>query len=221
MVQMQKAAKSRTLTWILLASIVAGIGVMRWQSSDAADIINNTQNRLGIALTSQQAAAEICDNIDLVGGVTAGTATASKAVVLNTNKGVTQFYVQGVAGTKTLSGIPITIRFAVDAAETLTWTVPTGYDLIVTNAIGFKSKGAGDNAADQWDLKHNDGSAANIFDTAELTGVNDGAFVQFTGLADTEEEIEAGETLDLVAGEDNDPGCDGYVIVTGILKIAD
>jgi len=69
------------------------------------------------------------------------------------------------AGTKTLAGGPVTIVFLPTTGETLSWTVPTGYDLLVLDAIGWKTAAAGDHADDQWDLKNDDGSAANIFDT--------------------------------------------------------
>jgi hypothetical protein len=126
-----------------------------------------------------------------------------------------------LVGTKVVSGIPVTIVFRPDAAATLTWTVPTGYDLIVTDAIGWKTAGAGAHADDEWSLQHNDGSAANIFDKEELNTIADKARILFDNLDDAENELEATETLDLVANENAANGCDGIIVVSGYLKTAD
>lgn len=132
-----------------------------------------------------------------------------------------ELYDAVLAGTKVVSGIPVTIVFRPDAAATLTWTVPTGYDLIVTDAIAWKTAGAGAHADDEWSLQHNDGSAANIFDKEELNTIADKARILFDNLDDSENELEAGETLDLVALENAANGCDGIIIVSGYLKTAD
>jgi hypothetical protein len=50
-----------------------------------AAITTSAQRKLARALGDQPAAAEFCDNIDLVGDVTAGTAAAGKALVLNSS----------------------------------------------------------------------------------------------------------------------------------------
>jgi hypothetical protein len=74
-------------TIFLLVVLVTATALLAWQlmPAPAADITTGTQNKLGVALTSQTAAAEICDNIDLIGGVTAGTGLASHAVILDSN----------------------------------------------------------------------------------------------------------------------------------------
>ncbi len=125
------------------------------------------------------------------------------------------------AGTKVVFGTPITIVFRPDAAATLTYTVPAGFDLVVTDCTAWKTAGAGANAADQWDLQNNDGTAANIFDTEELNSIGDKARIDFDNLDDAENEIEAADTLDLVAGENAANGTDGIITVSGYLKTAD
>ncbi len=125
------------------------------------------------------------------------------------------------AGTKVVWGTPVSIVFSPDAAATLTYTVPTGYDLVVHAAWGYKAAGNGAHDDDDIDLQHNDGTAANIFDCEELNGVNDGVYFEFSGLVDTENEIEAGETLDCVSSENAGNGCDCHIIVIGTLKTAD
>ncbi|MFO8012121.1 MAG: hypothetical protein R6X20_02330 [Phycisphaerae bacterium] len=126
-------------------------------------------------------------------------------------------------GTKTRYGTPITIVFEPTTGETLTWTVPTGYDLLVLDAVGWKTAAAAA-GGDAWDLQNNDGSAANIFDQEAIGGATlaDKAMAQFDNLDDAEREVEAGDTLDLVATEDaDDDGADGIIHVTGLLKTAD
>jgi hypothetical protein len=126
-------------------------------------------------------------------------------------------------GTKTRTGTAITIMFLPTTGETLTYTVPTGYDLLVLNAVGWKTAAAAA-GGDAWDLKNNDGSAANIFDQEAIgtATLGDKAMAQFDNLDDAEYEVEAGDTLDLVATEDTDDnGADGIIYVTGILKTAD
>ena len=131
-------------------------------------------------------------------------------------------YDAATSGTKTLVGTPITIVFSPTTGETLTWTVPDGYDLVVLNAVGWKTAAGGSDAADQWALQNNDGSAANIFDVEELAGVSDKAMCQFDNLDDAENEVESGDVLQLVAGEaSDDDGADGIIYVYGILKEAD
>jgi len=227
----------RTLCVLLTLTLFVMITWVCTRSGDAA-ISADSKNKLGVALTSQTAATEICDRIDIIenltqtevdvlDGVTAGTGAASKAVVLDSSGNLAwpasgSLRIAAVAGTGTLAGIPVTIIFEPDTGETLSYTVPTGYDLRVLNCIGWKTAAAGDHADDQWDLQNNDGSAANIFDTEELNAIADKEMVQFDNLDDAEDEVEAGDTLDLVAGEDaDDDGADGIVIVTGILKTAD
>jgi hypothetical protein len=122
-------------------------------------------------------------------------------------------------GTKVVFGTPITIEFRPTAAETLTYTVPAGYDLIVTDAYGWKIAASGSGANDDINLQHNDGSAANIFDTEELDAVGDKARFAFDNLDDAENEIEATETLDCVTQEASSVDC--IVIVNGYLKTAD
>ena len=102
----------------------------------------------------------------------------------------------------------------------MTYTVPTGYDLRVLNCIGWKIAAAAA-AGDTWDLKNNDGSAANIFDQEDIgtATLADKAMAQFDNLDDAEDEVEAGNTLDLVAAEAT--STDGIIYVTGILKTAD
>lgn len=123
------------------------------------------------------------------------------------------------AGTKMISATPVLIEFRPTAAETLTYTVPTGFDLIVTDAFGYKIAANGSHGDDDINLQHNDGSAADIFTEEELNGVNDGVRFQFDGLIDTENEIEAGETLDCVANEGGSVDC--IITVLGYLKVAD
>jgi len=123
------------------------------------------------------------------------------------------------AGTKVVAGVPVLIEFRPTAAETLTYTVPTGYDLIVTDAHGWKIAAAGSGANDDINLQHNDGSAANIFDAEELDSVGDKARFVFDNLDDAENELEAGETLDCVTQEASSVDC--IIVVTGYLKTAD
>ena len=133
-----------------------------------------------------------------------------------------QIYNAYEVGTKVVSGTPVTIMFSPDEAATLTYTVPTGYDLVILNAVGFKAAGNGAHANDQIDLKNSVGPTS-IFATEELNGVNDGIFFQFEGLVDTAaaREIEAGNDLQCITTENAGNGCDAHVVVTGILKIAD
>jgi hypothetical protein len=123
------------------------------------------------------------------------------------------------AGTKVYSGSPITIEFRPTAAETLTWAVPDGFDLVITDAWGYKIAANGSHADDDIQLQNNDGSAADIFTEEELTGVNDTLRFQFDGLLDTQNEVEDTSTLDCVANEGGSVDC--IVIVTGYLKTAD
>ena len=123
-------------------------------------------------------------------------------------------------GTKFDLGTPVTIIFNPTIGETLSYTVPAGVDLLVLDAWGWKTAAGGVGAGDQWDLKNNNTNS--IFTVLELAGVSDTDRVEFDGLIDTEYELEAGETLDLIAGEDtDDDGADGIIIVTGMFKVAD
>jgi len=119
-------------------------------------------------------------------------------------------------------GVPVELVFMPDTAhKTIGYLVPAAYDLLVLDAIGWKTAGAGDNAADQWELKNGTGGT-NIFDTEELNTVADKAMVQFDNLDDAQYEVEGGTYLELVGGEDSDDdGVDGIVIVTVIFKAAD
>ena len=124
------------------------------------------------------------------------------------------------SGTKFDLGTAVTIIFNPTTGETLSYTVPAGVDLLVLDAWGWKTAAGGVGAGDQWDLKNNNTNS--IFTVLELAGVSDTDRVEFDGLIDTEYELEAGETLDLIAGEDtDDDGADGIVIVTGMFKVAD
>jgi len=118
-------------------------------------------------------------------------------------------------------GVPNIITFLVDAAETLEYTVPTGYDMIVVDVVGWKDHGAGAHADDDWTLKNNDGTPATIC-LAELNGIADGAKVTaWTGFVEAEREIEDANGLQLVANENAANGADGRVIVMVIFKAAD
>ena len=123
------------------------------------------------------------------------------------------------AGTKAVSGTPILIEFRPTAIETLIYTVPTGYDLVITDAYGYKIAANGSSADDDIQLQNNDASAADIFTEEELNGVNDTVRFQFDGLIDTENEVEAGNTLDCVANEGASVDC--IITVVGYLKTAD
>ncbi len=125
----------------------------------------------------------------------------------------------GTSGTKVLVGTPVIIEFRPTAGETLTWKVPSGVDLLITDAWGHKIAAAGSGANDDLALQNNDGSAAAIFDTEELDSVADKARFQFDNLDDAEAEIEGGDTLQLVAQEASSVDC--IVYVSGIYKTAD
>ncbi len=111
-------------------------------------------------------------------------------------------------------GNPFVIVFAPTGAGTLQYTVPAGKKLRVIDAYGFKTAGAGAHADDELTLQNNDGTPANIFDKEELNAVGDGSRFQFDVLADTEHEVAATKTLDLVANENAANGCDSLVYVT-------
>jgi hypothetical protein len=124
------------------------------------------------------------------------------------------------SGTKIDVGTPVYFIFNPTVGEELNYTVPTGYDLLILDAWGFKTAAAGVGGGDQWDIQNN--STNSIFAVSELAGVADKERVQFDDLVDTEYEIEAGETLTLVAGEDaDDDGADGIITVVGMYKVAD
>ena len=79
------------VTYILVASVFIATGFLFYQLHANAAISASAQNRLGIALTSQTDAAEIADALDAnttLVSATAGTATASKAVILDASKGI-------------------------------------------------------------------------------------------------------------------------------------
>ncbi len=123
-------------------------------------------------------------------------------------------------GTKVDTGTPVYFIFNPTTGEELNFTVPAGVDLLILDAWGYKTAAAGVGAEDQWDIQNN--SINSIFSIAELAGVSDTDRVAFDGLIDTEYEIEAGETLTLVAGEtSDDDGADGIITVVGIYKLAD
>ncbi len=123
-------------------------------------------------------------------------------------------------GTKIDVGTLVHFIFNPTTGEELNYTVPTGYDLLVLDAWGFKTVANGADAGDQWDIQNN--SVNSIFSVLELATVSDTDRVQFDGLIDTEYEIEAGETLTLVAGEaTDDDGADGIITIVGMFKVAD
>lgn len=153
--------------------------------------------------------------------VTDGTGDAEIVLPANSVSPIESLYHTQTSGTKSTYGIPIVITFSPTAAETLTYTVPAGYDLVVWSAVANKETADGAHADDQIDLQNNDGSAANIFAREELTGVTDGTFFSFDGLDPTEQEIESGNTLDCVTTENGAGQCDAHIVVTGILKVAD
>lgn len=125
-----------------------------------------------------------------------------------------------------LAGVPVTIRFDPTTAggtTTNSYTVPTGYDLVVLNAVGWKTDAVAA-AGDTWDLKNNDGTAANIFDQEDIgtATLADKAMAQFDNLDDAEAEIESGNTLEFIATETaDDDGAEGIIYVHGLLKVAD
>jgi hypothetical protein len=125
----------------------------------------------------------------------------------------------GTSGTKALVGTPVLIEFRPTGAETLTWKVPSGVDLLITDAWGHKIAAAGSGANDDINLQNNDGSAANIFDAEELDSVSDKARFAFDNLDDTQSEIEGGDALDCVTQEASSVDCIVYVM--GIYKTAD
>jgi hypothetical protein len=121
------------------------------------------------------------------------------------------------AGTKEVHGTPIVIEFRPTASETLTYVVPTGYDLIVTDGYGWKIAAVGSGAND--DINIDDNADADIFDTEELDAVADQARFQLDNLDDSTNEIEAGESLKCVGQEASSVDC--IVIIEGYLKTAD
>jgi hypothetical protein len=108
---------------------------------------------------------------------------------------------------------PFVICFAPTAAGTYQYTVPAGKKLRVIDAYGFKTVGAGAHGDDELTLQRNDGTPANIFDKEELNAIGDGTRFQFDVLSDTEHEVAATQTLDLVANENAGGGCDSLVYV--------
>jgi len=110
-------------------------------------------------------------------------------------------------------GTPFVICFAPASAGTYQYTVPAGKKLRVIDAYGFKTVGAGANADDELTLQNNDGTPGNIFDKLELIAVTDKLRFQFDNLDDAEMEVSAGHTLDLVANENAEGGCDSLVSV--------
>lgn len=128
------------------------------------------------------------------------------------------------AGTKVVTGTPHFVVFRPDAAATLTYTIPTGYDFVVTDAWGYKTAANGAHNDDEVTIQNNDGSAANIFTKVEFFdggAVNDGVRFAFTGLIDTENEVEATKTLDLVGNENAATGVDCIITVVGYFKVHD
>ncbi len=124
-------------------------------------------------------------------------------------------------GTKVEVGTPFYIIFKPTADETLTYTVPAAYDLLIIDAWGYKTAGAGANADDEWNLFNNEGGAASIFAQVELNGVGDGDRVAFTDLDDAEAEVNGGQVLSLDADENAGNGCDGIIVVSCTLKLTD
>jgi len=124
--------------------------------------------------------------------------------------------VHKVATTVTTSqaATPFVIVFTPTAPGTYRYTVPAGKKLRVIDAWGFKTDEAGDHGDDELTLQNNDGTPANIFDKEELNAVGDGSRFAFDVLADTEHEVAATNTLDLVANDDGDAGCNSIVYVT-------
>ena len=168
------------------------------------------------AQTTSGASAQIPD----LGGSSSAFAMATTAQTL-TNKTVdgddNTLQDVGVASPKVLTSnaaIPFVIVWTPTAAGTTSYTVPTGKKLRVLNAVGYKAAGNGAHADDDLNIQNNDGAAANIFSTEELNAVNDGARFEFDGLDDSEYEVAAGDTLDLVANENGANGCDCVVTIT-------
>ncbi len=124
-------------------------------------------------------------------------------------------------GTKVEVGTPFYVIFKPTAEEDLAYVVPAAYDLLVIDAWGYKTAGAGANALDEWLLTNDEGGAAAIFAQVELIGVGDGDRVAFTDLDDAEAEVEGGQTMTLNADENAGNGCDGIIVVSCTLKIAD
>lgn len=127
-----------------------------------------------------------------------------------------ELYDKVLAGTKVVSGIPVVIEFRPTAAETLAYTVPTGYTLVITDAFGWKIAGAGSGANDDINLQNDDGSAANIFDAEELDSIGDKARFIFDNMDDSENEVASTKLLECVTQEASSVDC--IVIVTGYLK---
>ena len=149
---------------------------------------------------------------------TDGTATVTGGVATTLTVDGDDNTVQdlGVATPKVLTalaGIPFVVVFESSAAGTLSYTVPAGKTLRVLDANGFKQAGNGAHGDDDLNLRNNDGSAANIFDTEELNAVNDKVRIQFDNLDDAERDVAAGDTLELVANENAGNGCDSTIYV--------
>lgn len=118
-----------------------------------------------------------------------------------------------LTGSGGAAGLPFVIIFEPTEAGTQTYTVPTGKKLRVLDAYGFKMAGNGAHADDDLSLQNNDGTAANIFDTEELNAVNDKTRILFDNLDDSERDVVAADTLDLVANENAGNGCDATIYV--------
>jgi len=152
------------------------------------------------------------------GSLTDGTATISSGVADTLTVDGDDNTVQdlGVTVPKAVTAnaaIPFLVIFEPAAAGTTSYTVPVGKKLRVLDAWAFKREAAGAHADDDWNLQNNDGTAANIFDTEELNTIADKARILFDNLDDTEQDVAAGDTLDLVANEDAAGGCDGAIYV--------
>ena len=176
----------------------------------------------GAAIGAATPAAGTFSGLTVSGAGTVTTGSGVVSIAGDMQIAATKYILDAsVAGTKTRAGTPITIVFLPTTGETLSWVVPTGYDLLVLNAVGWKTAAAG---GDAWDLQNNDGTPANIFAQEAIGGstLADKAMGQFDDLDDTEWEVEATKSLDLVATEDTDDGgADGIIYVYGILKAHD
>jgi len=176
----------------------------------------------GAAIGAATPAAGTFSGLTVSGAGTVTTGSGVVSIAGDMQIAATKYILDAsVAGTKTRAGTPITIVFLPTTGETLSWVVPTGYDLLVLNAVGWKTAAAG---GDAWDLQNNDGTPANIFAQEAIGGstLADKAMAQFDDLDDTEWEVEATKSLDLVATEDTDDGgADGIIYVYGILKAHD
>ena len=103
----------------------------------------------------------------------------------------------GAIASKVGQALTFVVVFEPTAAETLSYTVPSGKTLRVLDAWGFKL-GAGGGSGDVVDIKNN-GTA--IFTQENLNGVLDTDRFAFDGLDDTQDEVTTGNALQCVTLE--------------------